>query len=67
MGAEVGLGESDGEGRVGGQVELRVALSPVFDDGDVDCLHAWGQHRLGRGRSSSGCNRVPCIFRVGVM
>ena len=29
MCAKVGLGESDREGRVGGEIELRVALAPV--------------------------------------
>jgi len=29
MCAKVGLGEGDGEGRVGREVELRVAFSPV--------------------------------------
>ena len=29
MGAEVGLGEGDGEGGVGGEVEGRVAFAPV--------------------------------------
>ena len=35
MGAEIGLREGDAEGGVGREVELRVALSPVFDYGDV--------------------------------
>lgn len=38
MGAEVRLGEGDAEGRVGGEVELGVALAPVFDNGNVH----WG-------------------------
>jgi hypothetical protein len=35
VGAEIGLREGDAEGGVGREVELRVALSPVFDYGDV--------------------------------
>ena len=46
MGAEVVLGEGDGEGGVGGQVELGITLAPVSVDGGVrdeevsewDCL-----------------------------
>jgi hypothetical protein len=33
--AEIRLREGDAEGGVGREVELRVALSPVFDYGDV--------------------------------
>lgn len=36
MGFEVGLGEGDGEGGVGGEVEGGVAFAPVFYYGDVD-------------------------------
>lgn len=36
MRAEVGLGEGNGEGGVGGKVEGGVAFSPVFYNGDVD-------------------------------
>ena len=36
MGAQVGLGEGDAEGGVGGEVEFGVAFSPVFYYGDVD-------------------------------
>lgn len=42
VGAEVGLREGDGEGGIGGEVELCVALAPIFDHGDVD-----GRRRAG--------------------
>ena len=35
VGAEVVLGEGDGEGGVGGQVEFGVTLAPVSVDGGV--------------------------------
>jgi len=38
VGAEVRLREGDAEGGVGGEVELGVALAPVFDDSDIH----WG-------------------------
>ena len=41
MGAEVGLGEGDGEGGVGGEVEVGVAFAPV-SGGGKRVSKAWG-------------------------
>lgn len=60
MRAEVGLGEGDGEGGVGGEVEFWVPFSPVFDYGDVDGRSGAGTvdfchfHRREKGESGGG-------------
>ena len=51
MGFEVGLGEGDGEGGVGGEVEGGVAFAPVFYYGDVD--------------GSGGAGAVDCLVGGG--
>ena len=68
MGFEVGLGEGDGEGGVGGEVQAGVAFSPVFYYGDVDggggagavdCL-VGGGHGGGGGEIPGRAGAVGC-------
>ncbi len=49
---QIGLRQGHGERRVGGQVELRISLAPVLDDGDVDGRRRARAVDLGHG--------VPC-------
>ena len=55
MRAQVGLGECDGEGGVGGEVENRIALAPVSGGVSYAMLKTMARHLLNNG-DVDGCS-----------